>query len=369
MARARKFTDQEVIDAVEALNLAGKTINGTNLRSQVGQGRPDALMKVYEQLVDAGSIIQAQHPTLSDVELSAEIQRKLIDVTNTVTKIVTAINNEAHRIAERHFMDMVKGAEARASDAESKIQRMSEDMAKAFDETEDAKEALDALTEKFNLINNELEEDKLQLKDSLVALKIAEERISELQEKVSEKDKILDSQHHELVSLRSQVDKLHTELIQAKEESAKIRQALEVNKNDYAQLKKDLDKVSEERDQYALEAKNINHAYIVAESELAELNKRELQLSKELEETTEILNRTRERAGRAEGTAEAYKSHNEELTREIVSQREKNWIIESNLVNANEKLKSMQEKLEKANDEIKTLQLDIKKMKENNPIR
>ncbi|WP_256896383.1 hypothetical protein [Vibrio alginolyticus] len=44
MARERAFSDQQVVEAANALLVEGKNINGTSLRNKIGTGRPSALM-------------------------------------------------------------------------------------------------------------------------------------------------------------------------------------------------------------------------------------------------------------------------------------------------------------------------------------
>lgn len=74
MARKPVFTEQNVIDATSVLDEQNKTINGTNLRLQIGVGSPKKLMETYNKLVSEGSIKLKSHSELEQLKAQLECQ-------------------------------------------------------------------------------------------------------------------------------------------------------------------------------------------------------------------------------------------------------------------------------------------------------
>ncbi|MFL7013689.1 DNA-binding protein [Enterovibrio norvegicus] len=159
MARVRAFTDEDVIDAANALLREGKNINGTQLRNRVGSGRPEKLYEVYQKLV-ADKQINTEDlsaPTVNDVALPAEVLEMKGDVIKLLNTMITNINNQAHRNAEKYFMGIVKEAESTALSAEARMNDMELEMTRAFEQVEDANDALEELNTKYKTVVDELE--------------------------------------------------------------------------------------------------------------------------------------------------------------------------------------------------------------------
>ncbi len=87
MARERAFSDQQVIEAANALLVEGKNINGTSLRNKIGTGRPSALMFAFKELEGSGQILAPMLPdsteqAITHQELPPEIAERLQKQTN-----------------------------------------------------------------------------------------------------------------------------------------------------------------------------------------------------------------------------------------------------------------------------------------------
>ncbi len=70
MARKPVFTEDDVIQAVQMLNEQNKTVNGTNLRLEIGAGSPKKLLDTYNNLLAKGKV---ENKHLSQIE-SLEVQ-------------------------------------------------------------------------------------------------------------------------------------------------------------------------------------------------------------------------------------------------------------------------------------------------------
>lgn len=78
MARKPAFTEQEVIEAVQTLDENNKTLNGTNLRLEIGSGSPNKLMETYRKLLATGKIKLKSHTDIEELEIQLEAQLELL---------------------------------------------------------------------------------------------------------------------------------------------------------------------------------------------------------------------------------------------------------------------------------------------------
>lgn len=154
MARDRKFTDQDIVDAVNTLMESGKPINGSSLRSQIGVGRPDTLMSTYLSLVEDGAISSShQYPVVSSqVTMPDEMVQMKKQIIDSIENMFSSMNSSAHELAESKYIDWVRGAQERAEESELKMIEAQTEMEKAFNEVEDISD----LNEQLTVQNSEL---------------------------------------------------------------------------------------------------------------------------------------------------------------------------------------------------------------------
>ncbi|GBL01870.1 hypothetical protein VH1709_contig00082-0008 [Vibrio harveyi] len=104
MARERAFSDQQVIEAANALLVEGKNINGTSLRNKIGTGRPSA----FKELEGSGQILAPMLPdsteqAISHQECPPEIAERLSVMLGDVELLVHQINDHAHYTVEQRL--------------------------------------------------------------------------------------------------------------------------------------------------------------------------------------------------------------------------------------------------------------------------
>lgn len=88
MARKPVFTEQNVIDAVQALNEKNKTINGTNLRLEIGSGSPQKLLDTYNNLLAKGKV---ENKNLSQIEsLEVQLEKSLEELSRAEELLETS---------------------------------------------------------------------------------------------------------------------------------------------------------------------------------------------------------------------------------------------------------------------------------------
>lgn len=143
MARERAFTDQQVIEAANALLVEGKNINGTSLRNKIGTGRPSALMAVFEVLDDAGEIFAPSLPgsteqTLTQQELPQEVAEMMSVMLGDIERLVHQLNNHAHYTVEQRLNQAIAEANERVANAAKREAESIQEQDKAFEQLEDA---------------------------------------------------------------------------------------------------------------------------------------------------------------------------------------------------------------------------------------
>ncbi|MGK2233222.1 hypothetical protein [Colwellia polaris] len=83
------FTELDIIEACNQLELENKTINGTNLRLQIGSGSPKVLYDTYNTLLAKGRIKLIADSRVEELELQLEAQLEALhkqEETNRVLK-------------------------------------------------------------------------------------------------------------------------------------------------------------------------------------------------------------------------------------------------------------------------------------------
>ena len=135
MARERAFSDQQVIEAANALLVEGKNINGTSLRNKIGTGRPSVLMSVFKALEDSGEILAPMLPdsteqTITHQELPPEIAERLLVMLNnlftrsTIT-LITLLSSVLTKPLQKQTNVLLMLQSAKRNRFKSKIKRSS----------------------------------------------------------------------------------------------------------------------------------------------------------------------------------------------------------------------------------------------------
>lgn len=173
MAAPKKFKDSDIIKAANELNKAGKNINGTSLRKLVGAGRPDTLLKMYNDLLAEGKITAIEETTeVAEVvevrELPKEVEQSLDDAINALKNVVMQCNDIAHNTVENRLSAAIEKAKSAEVFAAEEVEKSEADLAAAFDEIEQLKEEsqaeLDLLSEKNGELVKEVSETKSELR-------------------------------------------------------------------------------------------------------------------------------------------------------------------------------------------------------------
>ena len=110
--RPPEITDQDIIQAGQAILATGRPVNGFALRSKTGGGKPERLMKVWETHLSGQTVLPASLPT---AELPLEMAEELAGVTKMLGERLAALaislNNQAVQAAERRVHQIQRSAD------------------------------------------------------------------------------------------------------------------------------------------------------------------------------------------------------------------------------------------------------------------
>ena len=110
--RPPEITDQDIIQAGQAVLATGRPVNGFALRSKTGGGKPERLMKVWETHLSGQTVLP---PSLPTAELPLEMAEELAGVTKTLgdrlAALAISLNNQAVQAAERRVHQIQRSAD------------------------------------------------------------------------------------------------------------------------------------------------------------------------------------------------------------------------------------------------------------------
>ncbi|MDK9754902.1 DNA-binding protein [Vibrio sp. D173a] len=224
MARERVFSDQQVIEAANALLVEGKNINGTSLRNKIGTGRPSALMSAFKALEDSGEILAPMLPdstekTITHQELPPEIAERLSVMLGDVEQLVHQINDHAHYTVEQRLNQAIAEANERAANAAKREAESIQEQDRAFELLEDVLEAntdLQELLKKEHKENSQLNAAlnvaKNETKAALDTISERDERLADMQKQITTMQKQLNTAESDKAKAQGQVEQLVKQL-------------------------------------------------------------------------------------------------------------------------------------------------------------
>ena len=92
--RPAEFTPEQIIDAGQELQAAGRNITGFALRQKVGGGNPSRLKQVWDEHVSSQAVTKAEPVA----ELPVEVAEEVAAVTKALTERLAALAVELERL-------------------------------------------------------------------------------------------------------------------------------------------------------------------------------------------------------------------------------------------------------------------------------
>ncbi|MFT5716331.1 MAG: hypothetical protein ACI9T7_000506 [Oleiphilaceae bacterium] len=231
MARPASFKASDVIKAANELNKLSKNINGTSLRKLVGAGRPDALMKQYNELLNEGKITTVEETTeVAEVvevrELPVEVQQSLDEAVTSLKNVVMHCNDIAHNTVESRLSAAIEKAKDTEINAAEEVEKAQQDLGNAYDEIEQLKDEyqteIDLLNEKLSQsiqVNSDL---KIELSNTKKDLGDAQKSNIDLTTKLETKTEQCQLAEQDSLVQKTRAEEVAKQLITAQESSAEL---------------------------------------------------------------------------------------------------------------------------------------------------
>ncbi|MFV8456864.1 DNA-binding protein [Vibrio owensii] len=258
MARERAFSDQQVIEAANALLVEGKNINGTSLRNKIGTGRPSALMSAFKALEDSGEILAPMLPdsteqTITHQELPPEIAERLSVMLGDVEQLVHQINDHAHYTVEQRLNQAIAEANERAANAAKREAESIQEQDKAFEQLEDALESNADLQEQLkqehkesSRLNAALNVAQSETKAALDTVSERDERLAEMQKQIASMQKQLNTAESDKAKAEGQAEQLGKQLEEKSEEMTKLNASLKTSEKELGLLQGQVGSLTEQ---------------------------------------------------------------------------------------------------------------------------
>jgi colicin import membrane protein len=116
--RPPEVTPEQIIEAGETLQAAGRTITGFALRARIGGGNPARLKRVWEEHVAAHADATAAPVAELPAEVAAEVGAMTQALSERLAALAVALNNTATMAAERRVTDAMRAAAEQRGEAE-----------------------------------------------------------------------------------------------------------------------------------------------------------------------------------------------------------------------------------------------------------
>lgn len=239
MARPATFKASDIINAANELNRTGKSINGTSLRKLVGAGRPDALMTMYNELLEQGKIstIEKQHEVAEVVdvrELPAEVEESLNSAVESLKNVVMQCNDIAHNVVEGRLSAAIEKAKAEEILAAEEVEKAQLDLTAAYNEIEQLREEhqaeLDQLNDKLAKLNQENSDLKLELTSIKQSLNAQHKINAEQSDKLETKTEQCQKAEQDAIIQKTRAEEIAKQLSSAQKANGELTSALDNEK-------------------------------------------------------------------------------------------------------------------------------------------
>jgi len=119
--RPVEFTPEQIIEAGQALQGAGRNITGFALRQKVGGGNPARLKQVWDEH-QAGQAVATIEPVAElPVEVADEVAAVAKALTDRIAALAVELNDKAVKAAERRVHEVVRTAGEQREQAEREL--------------------------------------------------------------------------------------------------------------------------------------------------------------------------------------------------------------------------------------------------------
>lgn len=174
--RPADFSVEQIIEAGQALQSAGRSITGFALRQKVGGGNPGRLKQVWDEYVSSQTVAQAEPVAELPVEVSEQLGRVTEALVGQLSAMALEINDRAVKASERRVHEVVRAAGEQREQAERELADASQtvdDLEQQLDSANQEKESLTGQLAQVQSEKQSLAVELAQVRERLVAVEKA----------------------------------------------------------------------------------------------------------------------------------------------------------------------------------------------------
>ena len=119
--RPAGFTQDQIIEAGQALIAAGRNVTGFALRQRVGGGNPNRLKQVWDEHQASQSVVTAEPVAELPVEVAEQLQVVTTALTERLAALAVDLNDKAVKASERRVAEVVRAAGEQREQAEREL--------------------------------------------------------------------------------------------------------------------------------------------------------------------------------------------------------------------------------------------------------
>lgn len=277
--RPADFSIEQIIEAGQSLQAAGRSITGFALRQKVGGGNPNRLKQVWDEHVSSQAVAESEPVA----ELPVEVAQQLTQVTEALVGRLNAmavdINDRAVKASERRVAEVVRAAGEQREQAEREL-------ADASQTVEDLEQQLDSAQASNDALRQEMAQVQREKQAQAVELAQVRERLLAVEKaaKVSAENSAA-----QLKKLTAELEEQRHKEQMAREREAQAAGALSVMEKQHledARVCQELrGEINEQRTELRALSASLAHSEAVSEGRLTELEKLQTELKASRAET------------------------------------------------------------------------------------
>lgn len=299
--RPAEISDQDIIAAGQQVLAAGRAVNGFALRTQTGGGKPERLMKVWEQHL-IGQTAAPLRPATT--ELPLEMAEELAAVTKALGERMAALaislNDKAVQAAERRVHQIQRSADEQSGKDQAALA--------------DASVVVDDLQAKLSQAETEVEALQKQLADAQALTEARTGELAQLGERLAAQERQSQQAALEHANELARLHKLLEDERQSHEDAVELQRGELVEQVDKATLAREA--LTKEVAIAKADAAAARHALSQHEASVQERLK---SLEMERAQASQATGTARENAAKFEGQVEVLQAQVADLMRVIAT--------------------------------------------------
>lgn len=130
--RPTEITNDQILQAGQSLQAAGRNVTGFALRQAIGGGNPTRLRQVWDERASATAAAAAEPVVELPAELAQEVEEAGKSLAERLTALAGALNTHAVRAADRRVADLVRAS----AEQREQVERELADAAQTLDDLE-----------------------------------------------------------------------------------------------------------------------------------------------------------------------------------------------------------------------------------------